>query len=169
MKTKDFLKQDWVKKEIINRLNYDPDTGSLTWSENPRPNFNRDIIGKEVGYSWVANGYTHHNLTLQIRGKRFNTSVGRICWLFHTGDWPKYTIDHIDRNPLNNKWSNLRDITIEDNNRNKGFYKGRVFKYVVFRRGFWEVRFKDNYFGRDVCLGKAVKKRDEILKDHFNG
>lgn len=169
MKTKDFIQQDWVKKEIINRLNYNPVTGSLTWSGNPRPYLNRNIIGKEAGYSRVVNGYTYNRLTLKINKRQINIPVGRICWLVHTGDWPKHTIDHIDRNPLNNKWENLRDVTQKENNSNKGFYKGRVFKYVVFRRGFWEVNFNGKYLGGSVCLGKAVKKRDEMLKDHFVG
>lgn len=167
MKTKYFIQQDWVKKEIISRLNYNPDTGLLIWADRDCPYFNKKMAGKEVGRSFVKGGYTNKTLALQIGGKRFNTTVGRICWLVHTGDWPKHTIDHIDRNPLNNMWENLRDITLEDNNRNKGFYKGRVFKYVYFIRGFWQVVFEGILFHKDICLGKALKKRDELLKDHF--
>ena len=35
-----------------------------------------------------------------------------------TGGWPNQTIDHIDGDPTNNKWDNLRDVSQQTNNRN---------------------------------------------------
>ena len=42
-----------------------------------------------------------------------------IVWILNTGSYPNFTIDHIDRNGLNNKFVNLRDVTQAENNRNK--------------------------------------------------
>lgn len=44
--------------------------------------------------------------------------ISRLVWLWHTGDWPKHRIDHIDQNKLNNKIENLRDASAYFNNKN---------------------------------------------------
>jgi hypothetical protein len=43
----------------------------------------------------------------------------RVAWFLMTGAWPVGQIDHIDGNPHNNKWDNLRDVTPSGNQQNK--------------------------------------------------
>jgi hypothetical protein len=126
MNTKEFLRQEWVKEEIIKRLDYDPDTGRLTWSKRDCHYFDKTRAGKDVGYSWSLDGYVNNTLTMEIKGRKVKLVVARLCWLVYTGDWPKNTIDHIDRDSLNNKWDNLRDVPQSINNQNKGPYRKRV-------------------------------------------
>lgn len=60
------------------------------------------------------------------------TTCGRVClyshvvWLLCTGRWPTKTMDHLDGNPSNNRWENLREasqaeqaqnITVKSHNR----------------------------------------------------
>jgi len=126
MQTKEFIKQQWVKDEIISRLNYCPETGSLTWAERSCKSFDSDLVGKEVGHKWTAkDGYKSHGVKLTVKGRVFGVVVARLCWLVHTGDWPKHTIDHINRDTYDNRWDNLRDVTQAENNSNKGLYKRR--------------------------------------------
>ena len=127
MKTKEFINQDWVKEEIISRLSYNPEAGSLTWAERDCRFFDKSKVGEEVGYidKHYKHGYTCRRVRLDVKGRRVFLSVARLCWLVHTGNWPEHTIDHIDRDPLNNKWDNLRDVTQKVNNSNKGPYKRR--------------------------------------------
>ena len=79
MKTKEFLAQDWVKQEIISRLNYNPETGSLTWANRDCKSFDSTKVGNEVGYVFVKDGYTNNVLKIQIRGRKMNIVVARLC------------------------------------------------------------------------------------------
>lgn len=132
MKTKDYLNKPHVKEEIRSRFNYDPETGQLTWAtrdETTKRNvyFNENFAGKPVGkvYESPSYGYLGVFVKFELFGKRVNLVAARICWLVMIGDWPKHTIDHIDRDGTNNKWENLRDVTQGENNKNKGPYKKR--------------------------------------------
>ena len=40
-----------------------------------------------------------------------------------TGEWPPNQIDHIDRNPSNNQFDNLRLATGTENNRNRAKFR----------------------------------------------
>lgn len=128
MKTRDYLNQLHIKNEIHSRFNYNPDTGQLTWAsrdEATKQNiyFNKHFAGKPAGCVAMRGNYRYTRILLELCGRRVSIMVSRICWLCMTGDWPKHTIDHIDRDGTNNKWDNLRDVTQSENNKNKGPYK----------------------------------------------
>jgi hypothetical protein len=169
MNTKDFIQQQWVKDELICRLDYNPETGDLTWKARGIEWFDRRFEGKTVGQKWLDNyGYKQASTKLEIKGKKFSVVTSRLCWLIHTGDWPEHTVDHINRDPWDNRWKNLRDVSQSVNNQNKGFYRKRIFKHLTFSGYSWMIRFDNQYFGREVCLGKALKKRDELLAERGN-
>ena len=44
----------------------------------------------------------------------------RLIWLWHKGYFPEHEIDHIDRDKLNNRIENLREVTRTCNLRNTG-------------------------------------------------
>lgn len=43
----------------------------------------------------------------------------RLAWLYVTGEWPEHSIDHIDGNPGNNRFANLRDVPQNVNAQNR--------------------------------------------------
>ena len=95
---------------------------------------------KSVGYYGV--GYN---------GNRYQLS--RLIWIYHNGDIPeKMQVDHIDRNPLNNRIENLRIASKTQNEWNKQKLG------CNFENGKWRARIKDN--GRSIHLGMFDTKEE---------
>lgn len=90
-------------------LDYDPLTGDFVWIKSTgKRNFKGFIAGRTD-----ARGYRGIN----IKGRKY--AAHRLAWLWMTGEWPSAQIDHIDRNPGNNRFSNLRDVSGSTNCRNR--------------------------------------------------
>jgi hypothetical protein len=90
-------------------FNYASDIGVLTWRVRPG---GRVQIGDEAG-SLTADGY----LVLQFEGRRY--LVHRVIWLWMTGDWPAFEVDHWNGSHADNRWSNLRDVQHKTNTENR--------------------------------------------------
>lgn len=89
-------------------VSYNPDTGKLTWLSAR----GRMPIGSEAG-SMNQKGY----FRIQIDGVEY--SLHRLVWFYHYGKWPLFAIDHRDRDPRNNRVSNLRDVSLPENQWNR--------------------------------------------------
>jgi hypothetical protein len=95
-------------------LDYDPESGILTWKyrKDLTPGWNTRFVGTEAGN--INNlGYR------QIAINRSRYQAHRLAWLIVTGEWPQHQIDHEDGNPSNNRFSNLREATDQENNQNR--------------------------------------------------
>src|SRR5262249_14466090 len=90
-------------------LDYDPDSGWLTW-RTPR---NGTRIGARAG-SLKSDGYRR----IKIDGT--NYAEHRVIWLLVTGRWPDRDIDHIDGRRDDNRIAFLRDCSKSENVRNRG-------------------------------------------------
>lgn len=95
------MKTDVTLAQLQQVLDYAPETGTFKWK------IRRGIcqIGKTAG-TISAQGYS------RIRIKELGQTpmpAHRLVWFFEHGRWPEKSIDHIDRNRLNNRISNLRE------------------------------------------------------------
>jgi len=95
--------------EVRELLDYDPQTGRFTWKVKVAQNVK---AGGQAG-GRDARGYWR----VKVGGK--DRGAHRLAWLYMTGEWPSGEIDHIDGNPGNNAWANLRDVTKSVNQQNQ--------------------------------------------------
>jgi hypothetical protein len=111
------------QKKLKRLLNYDPETGVLTWKART-PDMFREPGGQKQCDLWNAQ-YAGKVAATSKNGKyaRFKTShvqyqAHRIIWKLMTGEDP-IEIDHIDGDGLNNTWINLRSVDRAANCRNR--------------------------------------------------
>lgn len=97
-----------VTQTLLHELfTYDPATGVFI----NRVDRKRSRAGFEAG-SVGSKGYKR----IKIGNKEY--SGHRLAWLYVHGKWPEAFLDHIDRNPLNNRIDNLREATHAENRQN---------------------------------------------------
>jgi hypothetical protein len=66
-------------------------------------------------------GYVH----IRIAGKKY--LAHRLVWLWVYGEWPKGQLDHLSGDKLDNRISNLKDVTCRENQQNQSRHRnGRL-------------------------------------------
>lgn len=134
-------------------LHYDPETGHWTWLVR---------MGSRAGVGTIAGtkdrlGY----IQIKFNGKLYKGH--RLAWFYVTGEWPKEELDHINRNPSDNRWCNLREASRTQNNRNTGNRKHntsglRGAFFCPNRKKKWDARIGLN--GKSVYLGSFNTKEE---------
>jgi hypothetical protein len=119
MATRDSITPEYLRQ----MLEYDPDTGVLTWlprtsemfgeygGEQSAKWFNENMAGKPAGSG--SGGYVR----IQINGLTF--AAARVAWALYHGEWPVGEIDHINCVKFDNRIANLRVASRAENSRNK--------------------------------------------------
>lgn len=132
---RDDLTADYVRSI----LDYDPGTGVLTYKIAPFSHSQR--LGKPAGWRRPDG-----RINIALKGVDYRAH--RLIWLMMTGQWPPEEIDHIDMDPSNNRWANLRLASSSQNmshrgpqNNNKSGYPG-VFFHT--KTGRWWAYIKQN-------------------------
>ncbi len=128
--------------ELLSLIDYNRETGEIRLKVDSTKKRAGDIAG-DVN----IHGYKR----LHLKGRRY--LAHRVAWFYVTGDWPSGIIDHIDRNPTNNAWSNLRLATKSQNAANMLRRIGISGAKGVYpqRNGRWQAKITIN--GVVSCLG----------------
>lgn len=154
-----------------NAVAYDPETGLFTrvgFSPDEKRNTRPDVIGAPAGHT-LKSGYVN----ISIANKTY--FAHRLAFLLMTGKMPPSGVDHIDGNPSNNKWDNLRLCNQSQNLANRGAnrtsrtgVKGATWCASTSK---WRVKIMVNYktihVGRFKTLEEAAKAYATACKFHF--
>lgn len=159
--------------ELLNkRLDYDAETGVLTWkpraaadfqavesrrAETLARNFNTSHAGKRAG------SQNHHKGYWYVMIDQIFYAVHRVAWKMGTGEEPQGDMDHINGDPEDNSLANLRVVSKAENNR-FGRSRRRTKVYgagVFFNRGTW-VATAVGQDGKAIPLGRHRTKAEAV-------
>jgi hypothetical protein len=149
-------------------LRYEPETGKLFWLP-------RGLSFFKDARSWKKwnTRYAEEEAFTKKTDKGYKTSsllnktvyAHRVIWAIQTGAWPENDIDHIDRNPSNNSWINLRQATKSQNKANTKSRKNTTSKYLgvnwYSRDKKWHAQITKN--GKNYHLGYFNCEEDAAM------
>ena len=96
-----------TQQELQLHIHYDPASGVFT-----------RLKGKGAGS--VINGINKYRQYQYIRVLGSRYMAHRLAWLYTRGVWPISDIDHINRVKYDNRIDNLREVTKNENQYNRG-------------------------------------------------
>ena len=153
-----------TQDELKRLLHYDPETGDFTW-----------LVARKGTLRCKTAGTKHNRgyRTIHLNYKCY--LAHRLAWLYMMGDWPKHTIDHINGIRDDNRWSNLREATRQENNFNSS---SRKLSSSVYKGVFWAKRNKKwiskiNFNNKQIHIGyfdceiEAAKAYNEEAKKRY--
>jgi HNH endonuclease len=136
------LTADYVRE----LLDYNPDTGSLTWRATKSGR--RSALAGTLG-EWGNHGNKRRTITIDY----VIYKAHRVIWLWMTGEWPKQQVDHVNRDAADNRWSNLRDVSQTKNQQNRRMNRNNtsgargVYWYKNKKQKPWGVNISNKHYG----------------------
>lgn len=94
-----YIRKTLTADELRDALTYDEESGEFYWIHmGPRG-------------ALLA---PRREISVQTATKEY-----RLAWLYMTGEWPEHQVDHVNMNPQDNSWKNLRAATPSQNRGNR--------------------------------------------------
>jgi hypothetical protein len=145
-------------KEILLTRNYQyiPETGEVI---GPR--------GKPLKLQKRGN-YLTFGLQIGTYKKKFTRmiAVHQFAFFYTEREWPSISIDHINRDPHDNRWCNLRKATVRQQQLNRNA-KGFTVRTRRYKKPRYEVNCDHKYIGvfdTEIEARLAYKKALEAVK-----
>lgn len=125
-------------------LHYDSWTGIFTWTSEASPKVRHQIAGAKTKRGYV---------NIDVDNKQYKAH--RLAWLYVHGYFPKEFIDHINQDKSDNRISNLRECTNQQNKYNQGLTSRNTsgFKGVSFHKASGKWRAQINHDNATKYLG----------------
>lgn len=154
-----------ITQEFIKSiLHYEQETGVFKWISRTSNRINiGDIAGSNKSF-----GYRQ----IKVSGKLY--CAHRLAFLYVFGRFPLYELDHINGNVSDNRISNLREASRQENMKNRGLYANNSsgYKGVYFMKSNkrWisaaRLNGKNNYLGAFKSALEASNAYQDFAKKH---
>ncbi len=107
-------KKTLTQARLVEMFHYSKETGVFVRKvpvlcSNGQIPYKAGAIAGSVG----SNGY----INISVDGRKYYAH--QLAFLYVTGSFPLFVVDHIDGTRSNNAWSNLRDVTHKENLQNR--------------------------------------------------
>jgi len=143
-----------TQKRLKHCIEYNSESGIFLWKISLK-----SVKKLSIGGCKGSDGYKR----ISIDHRRY--MAHRLAWLYMTGEWPKGQIDHINHVRDDNRFENLRDVTMPENQRNRKINKSNTsgFTGVRFRKNKskWEAQITIN--GECRFIGSFKNKNDAVI------
>lgn len=96
--------------ELLRLLAYEPGTGLFRRRVKTGGRYGADV-------GTIAGTRKKDRIQISLRSKLYRAH--QLAWFYVTGEWPADEVDHIDGDPTNNRWGNLRVVSTSINSQNK--------------------------------------------------
>jgi len=131
-----------ITPEVLREcISYNPETGEFRWIRSLN---SRTKVGSFAGSRGKLG-----RLSISINKARY--SANQLAYLYMTGEWTD-VVDHINRNPSDDRWINLRKATYRQNQGNRKLNKNNTCGF----KGVWYMK-KDRKYGANIGIGGKVK------------
>ena len=150
--------------ELLSKFTYEESTGRFFWKSTP--DISPKVRGKEVGTTNTGYRKVH------VFGKVLR--IHRLVWFVHHGVWPVGEIDHINGIRNDNRISNLREASREENGRNRPLSKNNSsgINGVVFNKRLnkWQAQIfrsgKNYHLGTYISIDDAIAARAKATQQY---
>ena len=138
------LTQDRLKQ----LLRYDPETGEFIRVVGVKGAAAGTVAGciNKQGYNFI--GIDHER-----------PYAHRLAFLYMTGDWPTFQVDHINGIKTDNRWANLRDVSATVNMQNLSKPRGKS-KLIGVTSNDFGFQAQIRHEGKHVYLGTFKTKEE---------
>lgn len=148
-------------------LDYNPATGKLFWKKRPT----RHFVDAHAAATWNTRFAGKEAFISNQRGYKTGRVAGiiyfanRIVWKLVTGQETSREIEHQDRNPGNNKWTNLRLAHHYQNGANKSLHRNNKSGVagVTFNKTEQKWKAHIRVRGKRISLGTYTSKNKAVF------
>jgi len=146
-----------TQERLKELLDYDPETGIFTW----RVTRGKARKGSPAGWRRTDN-WGKVYISVKVDDRVYLTH--RLAFLWMEGSVPEADTDHEDGDGTNNRWSNLKRVSHQQNQRNqkRSSINTSGVTGVIWNKGSqkWQAQIKVD--GRSNYLGLFISKDDAI-------
>lgn len=146
---------DLTQERLKELLAYNPRTGIFRWRARHRAAIPKNRV---AGCVSIPSGYR----VISVDGVSYREH--RLAWLYVYGKWPNGPMDHINQNQVDNRISNLREATPQENQRNKRLLPNNTSGHVGVSRSDTGKRWiaRIGVDDKIIRLGTFDRKEDAV-------